>query len=231
MSDPQTTQLQGSARRREVVAAFRRIGPRSAGLTMTPEEFDALEPEDFVDHYRYELIRGVLVVTPPAGSAEVDPNEELGYLLRSYKEHHPQGSALDVTLSERTVPTTPNRRRCDRAIWAGLGRLPDEEKDFPTIVVEFVSARRRDHRRDYEEKLREYLAAGVIEYWIIDRFRRIMTVNRQGPDGVITQVISESGSYQTELLPGFVLPLARLLALADQWSKKRRPRPPARGSD
>jgi Uma2 family endonuclease len=200
-------------------------------MSMTPEEFDAHEPEDFVDHYRYELIRGVLVVAPPAGNAEVDPNEELGHLLRTYRDEHPQGSALDVTLSERTVPTTANRRRCDRAIWAGLGRLPDEEKDIPTIVVEFVSASRRDHRRDYEEKLQEYLAAGVLEYWIIDRFRRIMTVNRKEPGGVITQVIQESGSYQTDLLPGFILPLARLLAKADQWPRKRRPRPPARGSD
>jgi Uma2 family endonuclease len=198
---------------------------------MTPEEFDALEPEDFVDHYRYELIRGVLVVTPPAGSGEGGPNDELGHLLRSYQEQHPRGSALDVTLPEQSVLATPNRRRCDRAIWVGLGRLPDEETDVPTIVVEFVSARRRDHRRDYEEKLQEYLAAGVIEYWIIDRFRRIMTVNREGPGGVIALVIQESGSSQTELLPGFVLPLARLLALADQWSKKRRSRPPARGSD
>jgi Uma2 family endonuclease len=148
---------------------------------MTPEEFDALEPEDFVDHYRYELIRGVLVVTPHAGTAERDPNEELGYLLRRYRDDHPQGSALDQTLPEQTIPTTLNRRRADRAIWVGLGRIPDEEKDIPAIVVEFVSASRRDHRRDYEEKLQEYLAAGVREYWIIDRFRRIMTVNRNSP--------------------------------------------------
>jgi Uma2 family endonuclease len=231
MTDPKMTRLEGPAVRRGTIAATRRLGLRSAGMTMTPEEFDALEPEDFDDRYRYELIRGVLVVTPPAGNAEVDPNEELGYLLRSYQEHHPQGSALDVTLSQRTVPTTANRRRCDRAIWAGLGRLPDEEKDIPTIVVEFVSASRRDHRRDYEEKLRECLAAGVLEYWIIDRFRRIMTVNRKGPGGVVSQVIRETESYQTDLLPGFVLPLARLLAKADQWPRKRRPRPPAQGTD
>ncbi|HEX8202173.1 MAG TPA: Uma2 family endonuclease, partial [Isosphaeraceae bacterium] len=135
-------------------------------------------------------------------------------------------------LPEQALLATENRRRCDRAIWAGLGRLPDEETDFPTIVVEFVSGRRRDYLRDYEEKLREYVAAGVIEYWIIDRFRRMMTGHRTGPEGVTTQVIPESGSYQTDLLPGFVLPLARLLAKADQWSpKKRRPRPPAQGSD
>jgi Uma2 family endonuclease len=100
----------------------------------------------------------------------------LGHLFLTYQETHPQGSALDATLPEQTIPTTPNRRRCDRAVWVGLGRIPDEEKDIPVIVIEFVSGSRRDHLRDYEVKLREYITAGVIEYWIIDRFRRIMTV-------------------------------------------------------
>jgi Uma2 family endonuclease len=194
-------------------------------MSMTPEEFDALLPEAFDDRYRYELIRGVLVVTPPPGNAEVDPNEELGYVLRSYQEQHPQGSALDKTLPEQTVATTENRRRCGRAIWAGLGRLPVPEKDVPAIVVEFVSASRRDIRRDYQEKLAEYLAAGVREYWIIDRFRRIMTVYRSRPGGLETVEVRESETYQTELLPGFTLTLARLLSKADLWPpKRRRPR-------
>lgn len=209
-----------------------RLGPRSAGLPMTPAEFDALPVSAFVDHLRYELIRGVLVVTPPPDIAERDPNEELGHLLRLYCENHPQGSSLDVSVSEHTVPTTENRRRCDRAIWAGLGRMPDVETDVPTIVVEFVSRSRRDAQRDYEEKLREYLAAGAREYWIIDRFRRIMTVHRNGPEGVVTQTIRESETYQTAPLPGFQLPLARLLATADRWTpKKRRRRPPAHGAE
>lgn len=230
MSNQETTQLEGTAPGRHSGATRRRIGPRSAGLSMTLEEFDALEPEDFVDHYRYELIRGVLVVTPPAGNAEVDPNEELGHLLRTYRDTHPQGSALDATLPERNIQTDLNRRRCDRAIWAGLGRLPDEESEIPTIVVEFVSASRRDYRRDYEEKLQEYLAIGVREYWIIDRFQRILTVYRIGPGGAVPLVLQETDSYQTDLLPGFILPLGRLLAQANQWPRKRR-RPRAGGAE
>src|SRR4051794_9239401 len=41
-----------------------RIGPRSAGISLTPEEFDDLWPHAFRRGFRYELIRGVLVVTP-----------------------------------------------------------------------------------------------------------------------------------------------------------------------
>ncbi|MGO9467145.1 MAG: hypothetical protein ACLQVF_23630 [Isosphaeraceae bacterium] len=60
----------------------------------------------------------------------------------------------------------------------------------------------------------------MTEYWIIDRFRRTMTVFRRnppvsGPESVAT--IAESQTYRTDLLPGFELPLGRLLAVADRW--------------
>jgi Uma2 family endonuclease len=200
---------------------------------MTPEEFDDRPEWHWDDRFRYELIRGILVVTPIAGPAERDPEDYLGYLLRLHQETHPQGSAIDATLFEQYLAVGGDRRRCDRAIWTGLGRLPDLEKDIPSIVIEFVSASRRDRLRDYEEKLREYTALGVKEYWIIDRFRRIMTVHQNRPAGVATLVVAEAGSYQTDLLPGFVLPLARLLARADDWPRKttRKRRPPAPGAE
>ena len=50
-------------------------------MLMTPEEFDAAD--DFDEHYAYELIHGVLIVSPPPGEAERDPNGELDFLLRS----------------------------------------------------------------------------------------------------------------------------------------------------
>ncbi len=200
----------------------RRIGPRSAGMSMRPDEFDALPPTAFDDRYRYEVIRGTLVVSPFPGNAESDPNDDLGHLLRTYQETDPRGHLLDRTIPERTVPGTPNRRRCDRAIWAGLGRLPDTDHDVPAIVVEFVSARKRDVFRDYEEKRDEYLAAGVREYWVIDRFRRTLTVYRPGLEGPDALVVTEDRTYESPLLPGFTLPLARLLAAADAWRKRRR---------
>ncbi len=210
--------------------ARRRVGPRSAGLLMTPEEFDALPGSRLVGGYRYELIRGILIVTPAPGNAEIDPNQYLGYLLLMHQEGHPDGSIIDKTLPEQTLATAANRRRCDRAIWVGLGRVPDPGRDVPAIVVEFVSASRRDRRRDYEEKRDEYLAAGVLEYWIVDRFQRNMTVYRPGPDGPVATAVPASGTYTTGLLPGFSLPLNRLLAKADDWPSRRRRKPPT-GAD
>ncbi len=126
----------------------RLIGPEANGIPLTPQQFDRA---DFVEGWRYELLNGVLIVSPPPLRSERDPNEELGSWLRNYRESDPRGPVLDVTLAEETVKTGRNRRRADRVIWAGLGRLPRAD-DVPSMIAEFVSGRRRDWLRDYEEK-------------------------------------------------------------------------------
>jgi Uma2 family endonuclease len=194
----------------------RLYGPDSAGVRLTLAEFDRAR---FVDGWRYELIQGVLVVTPIPLEQERDPNGELEYLLRRYREDHPQGASLNKTLYEHTVRTHKNRRRADRAIWAGLGRLP-RRHESPTVIAEFVSAGKRDRKRDYEDKRDEYMAFDVKEYWIIDRFERTMTVFRKVGSKVKKTVLREHQVYTTELLPGFELPLARLGAAADDWEER-----------
>ena len=214
-----------------------RIGPRSAGVSMTPEEFDATPEWAWDDRYRYELINGVLVVTPPVSDAEADPNDDLGYLLRLYKETHPQGHALDATMPERTVPATPQRRRCDRAIWAGFGRLPDTRDRHPhdrrsnssrssdaRCLPRLRAETRRIHRRRRARVLdhrplsadHDRLSARAVRAGLPDRHRGI----RDLPD---------------EVLPGFELPLARLLVrsrpsgIATSPRNLASPRPPPEG--
>src|SRR5436309_1545195 len=80
----------------------------------------------------------------------------LGYLLMNYKEHHPQGPALDSTLPQQYVYLADGRRVADRLIWAGLGRLPRPRRDPPSVAVEFVSPGSRNRKRDYEDKRRDY---------------------------------------------------------------------------
>jgi Uma2 family endonuclease len=202
-----------------------RLGRHSNGMVIPPEEFDAVTVYD--DRYCYELIHGVVVVSPIPSEVESDPNGELEFLLRLYKRDHPQGTALEKTMSERDVRTGDSRRRADRVVWAGLGRVPNPSTDVPTIVAEFVSKSKRDRTRDYVETQQEYLAAGVAEYWVIDRFQRIMTVFRRPPALPAELVVKETEVFRTDLLPGFELPLTQILAVADDWSPKRQ-EPPRR---
>jgi Uma2 family endonuclease len=208
-----------------------RLTEASNGMLMTPKEFDAVT--DYDDLFVYELIHGVLIVSPIPGESERDPNEELGFLLRNHQYNHPQGSILDKTLSEQYIALPDSRRRADRVIWIGLGRVPDPRNDVPSIVVEFVSKRKRDRVRDYEEKRREYRAIGVSEYWVIDRFDNTMTVFKKTSTSATGTVIKADETYRTPLLPGFELPLRQLLNVAADWTKsqtqrkgKKSPEPP-----
>jgi len=195
-----------------------RFGPESAGIVLSPEEFDAAT--DYDDCFRYELIHGVLVVTPMASGAERSPNDLLGYWLNCYRYQHPAGSCLVETGFEHYLRTRGNRRRADRVIWVAQSAYrPDPRTDIPTIVVEFVSSGKAAFLRDYEEKRGEYLALGVAEYWVVDRFRRTMTVYHNPPRAPAEHVVPENEVYRTDLLPGFELPLARLLAIADASQK------------
>jgi Uma2 family endonuclease len=199
-----------STRYIDTIPESKRLRASSAGLRMSVAEFESML--DFEDGYRFELIHGVVIVTPPASDAEAHPNDILGHLIWSYKESHPSGKCLDGTMFEREVKTSAGIRRVDRAIWIGLGRAPNSRQDVPTIIIDFVSPGKVGFFRDYEEKRDEYLELGCREYWVIDRFRRTMTVF--GPANQ-EHVVLEPQTYSTPLLPGFELPLKRLLLAAD----------------
>jgi Uma2 family endonuclease len=61
---------------------------------------------------------------------------------------------------------------------------------------------------------------GIQHYWVVDRFRRTLTVFKKTADGYDTLVVAEHETYCPELLPGFELPLGRLLATADRWRRR-----------
>lgn len=197
-----------------------RLGPRSAGMLLTPVEFDRAHSEE---GWRYELIHGVLVVSPTPSCQERDSNERLANWLIRYQSIHPQGRALDLTLYEEEIETRggQDRRRLDRAIWAGLGRLP-EKGEIPKIAVEFVSEGKVNQERDYIVKRAEYREAGIRAYWVIDRFQRTLTSYGFSSDSDDVQVFAKGQAFQSPLLPGFVLDLKELFSYADRWSEKKR---------
>lgn len=202
--------------------AVQRLSLGSAGISMTLDEFDSVT--DWDKDYNYELIHGVLVVTPFAGPPELFPNDLLGHRLREYQEQTAPSSPLISTVYEFYLTAGENRRRADRVVWTKVGSQgADPASTFPTIVIEFVSAGKAAWRRDHIEKRDEYLAAGAREYWVFDRFARTLTVSAIKGGTAVETIIHEKESYSTDLLPGFELRLAELLAAADQWGEKNPP--------
>ena len=196
------------------VAARYEVGGHSNGLSMTPAEFDALEYEECDPGFRYELIRGVLIVSPIPNGPHEAIIDEIGRLVGNYRNEHPDGGRCDGTLPSRYVATFTGRRIADRLIWCGLGRGVNEAEDTPTIAVEVVSERTRDRARDYLEKRAEYRDAGIAEYWIVDRFERTVTVAEV--DGR-ERVVGERDPLTSPRLPGFSVIPHDLFREAERW--------------
>ena len=100
----------------------------------------------------------LLVVSPIPLEAERDPNEELGHWLRTYQESHPEGKILDKTLPEQTVLTGENRRRVDRILWIGLGRLPSP--DVTSANIHVTHRERQSYKIRAEDRRDQALALG-----------------------------------------------------------------------
>lgn len=188
------------------IAVPTRLGPESNGMHMTREEFKAVG--DWDESYRYELVHGVVIVSPPPSAGERKPSDVFARWFQNYGDDHPDSPFDD------TLPEQEGLRRADRVVWTGLGRDPRPGVDLPSIVIEIVSRSTRDRHRDFVEKRAEYAALGIPEYWVFDRFDRSLTVCFT--DGA---VVPEEGVYETDLLPGFALPLADLLAAADRYAE------------
>lgn len=71
------------------------------------------------------------------------------------------------------------------------------------VAVEVVSPDSRT--RDRVEKVADYEAEGVREYWLIDPRRRQMELRRLGEDGRYRLVEPEEGIFTSEAIPGFRL--------------------------
>jgi Uma2 family endonuclease len=76
----------------------------------------------------------------------------------------------------------------------GLVTLP------PDIMVEVVSRRPKDARRDRVEKLVEYAAFGVRFYWIVDPTERSLSIFELGADGRYAAALVASEGVVT--IPG-----------------------------
>src|SRR5690349_4812402 len=108
------------------------VGIETAGVRMSLDTFRAIDYDDVDEFYRYELVRGVLVVTVTRSFPDRAANEVLGHRLREFRDNHPQGRCIDATVYSQEVTTRRDTVRvADRVIWLNLGRTPDPDNDIP----------------------------------------------------------------------------------------------------
>jgi Uma2 family endonuclease len=84
------------------------------------------------------------------------------------------------------------------------------------LVMEVVSPDPKDRHRDYDEKLGEYAAAGIREYWIIDADRGIVAVyHLAGGEYSLSGEFKSGEHANSPTLPGFSVDVAALFKTAD----------------
>lgn len=167
----------------------------------TLEEFLAWEEEDV----RAEWVNGKVLRMAPVSSRHQNVVSFLLTLLTLYVEERDLGwlttAPFSMHLAIRRQVREPDllfvaRERVDR--------IRDLYLDGPAdAVVEVVSPDSR--RRDRVEKVADYEAAGVREYWLIDPRLRQVELRRLGEDGRYRSVQPEDGIFTSEAIPGFRL--------------------------
>jgi Uma2 family endonuclease len=107
----------------------------------------------------------------------------------------------------------------------------------PHLVVEVISPRPRDARRDRVEKLKDYAAAGIRFYWLLDPGVRSLEILELDKRGRYVHVMSTSSGRLNRVpgCPGLSITLDRLWAELDAAEPDRpidpgaKPAPVARG--
>lgn len=138
-----------------------------------------------------ELVDGVLVEEEDVGAEHDVVGSWLNWLLRSWAA--PRGGL--VGLSDTRFGVSGTRGRKPDIYVYRAGRLPPRHGLVtvpPDIMVEVVSPRPKDARRDRVEKVREYAAFGVRFYWIVDPSVRTIHVFELGADGRYTLAAAAS---------------------------------------
>ena len=177
--------------------------PMSPARTITDEELLQL-PED---GNKYEVVDGELVVSPGAGWRHEKIVSKLVTWLRLFVDERRLGEVLPSSLLY--VLPSGNRRGPDisfvsAAKAAQVGPDTVFPKFAPDLAVEVLSP--SDSPRRVQDKVGEYLEAGVRLVWILDPENRRAVIYR-----ALSSVdrIDESGHLDGEdVLPGFRCRLA-----------------------
>ncbi len=177
---------------------------------MTDDEFFAFCSEH-PDLFFEMTAEGELLVMPPTNSETSDSNAEIGYQLRKWAKKDKRGRTFDSS-GGYVLPN--GARRSPDASWVSKTRISQldqaSRKGFyhlsPDFLIELRSA--SDRPRALREKMLEYIANGTQLGWLIDPFKRSVTVYRPNHEPETqTGITSIAGE---DPVAGFVLDLTEV---------------------
>src|SRR3954468_13247220 len=188
----------------------------TSARTMTLDEWAELDEDE-----PGELVDGRIVEDEEMGAEHDIADAWLIWILRSWLAS--RGGFVGVSDTRFGVSRTRGRKP-DSYVYLP-GRKPPSHGLVtvpPDIMVEVVSRRLKDARRDRVEKMREYAAFGVRFYWIVDPAIRTFEILELGADGRYTHAAAASDGT-IDPVPGceaLVLDVDALWAEVDRLGPK-----------
>lgn len=179
--------------------------------TYTLEEFLNL---DLPDDYEYELVKGKLVARDKTGSSGRHA-EIIGVLmqqLRNYKDDHSQGSRVFSQGPCNLGRNGPEASWVEPDVsFVVEGRFPDEFEGpipvAPDLIAEVWSP--SDTTRKIQDKIEDYLDAGVKVIWSVYLLHEYVIVTKLGEKRRILLDLKDELDGG-EVLPGFKLKVNKL---------------------
>ncbi len=200
-------------------AAVEEIGPEDAGMHMTADEFERARGRE---GHRYELIEGVLHVSPGPDPLHADLQDAIHEIIKSHRDSRGVKAFRKVWSSSRVmVRQDQDALTNPEPDVAAYTSFPSPRpRTFagvaPALVVEIVSP--GGHNKDYGRNPELYeRVPEIMEYWVVDPTRGgerpAMTVfvrPRPGEEFERTD-IEPGGVYESKHWPGLRVDLSRLL--------------------
>jgi len=189
------------------IATPLRISPADHGRAMTLEAF--MEAEEG-EGYRYELARGVLEVSDVLDDPHGVVVCNLYRAISRHRRDHPgvihrYGGGNEFRF---WLPRMISGRHPDLGVVLRGAAKDWRGRRLPALAAEVVS--RSSVRRDYETKREEYLAYGLLEYWIVDPLKHQVTVLSRRGDTWNEMVFRDEQVIVSLVLPGFATTVAEL---------------------
>jgi len=184
-----------------------RLGPADHGRALTLTQFRDAEEEP---GYHYELARGVLEVTEVPNDPHGQVVFNLYRALARFDVTYPGvlrrfGGSGDFRL---WLPGMVSGRNPDVAVVLQNAPRDQRGRRIPALVVEVVSA--GGEARDCETKRQEYLAYGLLEYWIVDPMQRRVTLLARDGDVWAERVFEGDQEIESPVLPGLAALVSEL---------------------
>jgi Uma2 family endonuclease len=182
----------------------------------TQQEFFAwLQRRPASDINHYELIRGRIVMSPPAGWPHGALGSRINAKLYAVVERHGLGIVQDSSAGY-DLPSgdtlEPDVSFMSKARFAA-GPAPVRGRFLgivPDLAVEILS--QSTARRDRGEKRAIYGESGVTEYWIVDPDRRAVTLYHLDDGHYAAGERVRSGRIRSRVLPQLELTIEDLFA-------------------